>query len=108
MKAKANSAAPEEIVWRKKSNLGEVWHRLKKNKIAVGCLFIIAAVFIIAVFAKQIAPYPYDLQDYTNVYGKPSAEHWLGTDGLGRDILSRLIYGASVCDSLSGWCRLSF
>ena len=94
MKAKTNSAAPEEIVWRKKSNLGEVWHRLKKNKIAVGCLFIIAAVFIIAAFAQQIAPYPYDLQDYTNVYGKPSAEHWLGTDGLGRDILSRLIYGA--------------
>ena len=95
MKTKTNgNVSEEEVVWRKKSTIWEVWHRLKKNKVAVVCLFIILAVVIVAIFAKQIAPYPYDQQDYTNIYGKSSAEHWLGTDGLGRDILSRLIYGA--------------
>lgn len=86
--------ASEATFWKKKSRLGEVWFRLKKNKVAVVCLFVITAVIIVALFAKQIAPYPYDQQDYNNIYGKPSAEHLLGTDGLGRDILSRLIYGA--------------
>lgn len=93
-KAAEKQMTDENAVWKKKSHFGEIWHRLKKNKVAVTCLFIILAVFLVALFAKQIAPYPYDLQDYTVIYSKPTAEHWLGTDGLGRDILSRLIYGA--------------
>lgn len=94
MSNKTDIAASPELVWKKKSNLVEIWHRLKKNKVAVACLFVILIVVIIAIFAEQIAPYPYDEQDYSNIYGKASAEHLLGTDGLGRDILSRLIYGA--------------
>lgn len=86
--------AINENIWKRKSKIAEVWHRLKKNKVAVACLFIIVAVIIAALFAKYIAPYPYDLQDYSNIYGSPSIEHILGTDGLGRDIFSRLIYGA--------------
>ena len=82
------------VGWRKKSQFGEIWHRLKKNKAAVVCLFIIIAIILIAVLAPVIAPYPYAQQDYTNIYAKPGAEHLLGTDQLGRDILSRLIYGA--------------
>jgi peptide/nickel transport system permease protein len=74
--------------------MGETWRRLQKNKVAVVCLFVIAAVFLIAIFASKIAPYPYAMQDYSNIYSPPSREHLLGTDQLGRDILSRLIYGA--------------
>jgi peptide/nickel transport system permease protein len=74
--------------------MGETWRRLQKNKVAVVCLFIILAVFLIAIFAAQIAPYPYAKQDYSSIYSPPSREHLLGTDQLGRDILSRLIYGA--------------
>jgi len=80
--------------WKKRSRFAEIWKRLKKNKAAVVSLFVILAVFLVAIFAEQIAPYPYDQQDFNNIYAKPSSEHLLGTDGLGRDILSRLIYGS--------------
>ena len=83
----------QNIVWKKRSRTAEIWKQLKKNKAAVISLFVIIAVILLAIFAGKIAPYPYDQQDYTNIYGKATAQHWLGTDGLGRDILSRLIYG---------------
>jgi peptide/nickel transport system permease protein len=55
---------------------------------------IILVVIITAVFAPLLAPYnPYD-QDLSQSLAKPSSEHWLGTDSLGRDTLSRLIYGS--------------
>jgi ABC-type dipeptide/oligopeptide/nickel transport system permease subunit len=66
-------------------------HRLA----AVG-LVIIAAFVLMALFAPLIAPYsPYD-QDLYAVLSGPSATHWLGTDNLGRDLLSRTLYGAQV------------
>ena len=83
----------QNIVWKKRSRTAEIWKQLKKNKAAVVSLFVIIAVILLAIFAGKIAPYPYDQQDYTNIYGKATAQHWLGTDGLGRDSLSRLIYG---------------
>lgn len=84
----------ETINWKKRSRVAEVWRQLKKNKVAVVCLFIIIAVFLVAIFAPYIAPYPYDKQDYSATFAPPSEDHLLGTDQLGRDILSRLIYGA--------------
>jgi peptide/nickel transport system permease protein len=51
---------------------------------------------LIAVFADVIAPYGENEIDLFNITAKPSAEHWLGTDELGRDELSRLIYGARI------------
>lgn len=90
---KTQIAANSQVTWKKRSRIADIWKRLKKNKIAVISLFFLIFVILVAIFADQIAPYKYDLQDYTNIYGKASAEHWLGTDGLGRDTLSRLIYG---------------
>jgi len=66
-------------------------HRLS----SVG-LTIIAVLCILAIFAPVLAPYsPYD-QDLYRVLTPPSAVHWLGTDNLGRDLFSRLLYGARV------------
>jgi peptide/nickel transport system permease protein len=84
----------EPVRLRKKSRLSETWHRLKKNKAAVICLFIIIAIILVAILAPVIAPYPYAQQNYSNTYAPPSLKHLLGTDQLGRDVLSRLIYGA--------------
>jgi ABC-type dipeptide/oligopeptide/nickel transport system permease subunit len=57
-------------------------------------LGVVAAMTLAAVFAPWIAPYDPDLVDLSAFYASPSPEHWLGTDALGRDLLSRMIYGA--------------
>lgn len=60
------------------------------------CALIATAFIVIAVLTPVIAPYsPYE-QNYTNMFGDISAEHWLGTDDLGRDVMSRLMYGARI------------
>jgi len=79
---------------KKKSKLGETWRRLKKNKAAVVSLFIILFIVLVAIFADVIAPYSYEKVDYTARFAGSSGTHLLGTDNLGRDTLSRLIYGA--------------
>lgn len=72
----------------------EAWKRLRKNKMAVAGLFIIVVLLLVAVFAEYIAPYDYRTQDYTAILESPSKEHLFGTDNVGRDIFSRVVYGA--------------
>jgi peptide/nickel transport system permease protein len=79
---------------RKQSRLAEIWGQLKKNKLAVVALFVLLALLLIAVFGPLFAPYSYELQDKKNTFSESTPEHPLGTDKLGRDILSRLIYGS--------------
>lgn len=74
----------------------DAWRRLKKNKAAMISLFCIIAITLVAIFAPLVAPYdPYATDSYNGML-KPCAEHLCGTDDLGRDILSRIIYGARV------------
>jgi peptide/nickel transport system permease protein len=70
--------------------------RFRRSKLALLGLLVIVAMTLVAVFADAIAPYGENEIDLFNITAKPSAEHWLGTDELGRDELSRLIYGARV------------
>ncbi len=70
--------------------------RLKKNKVAVWSAYLIVVICIIAIFSDWIAPYSFDEQFMSKVLMEPNKEHWLGTDNLGRDLLSRLIYGARM------------
>lgn len=79
---------------KKKSKFSEVWRRLRKNKAAMISLFVILGVVLIAILAPLLAPYDYGAQDYSKPFAPPGREHLLGTDRLGRDILSRLIWGA--------------
>ena len=69
------------------------WRRLRKNKLAMVGLVIIVIMGLIAIFAPLIMPYGYEEIDIINANAGPSWEHWCGTDDLGRDILSRLMYG---------------
>jgi len=74
----------------------DAWRRLMRNKLAMGGLVIIGLLLLVAVFADFLAPYdPTRLFPGTS-YAPPSAAHWLGTDDVGRDVLSRLIHGARV------------
>lgn len=79
---------------KKRSRAAEVWHQLKKNKIAVVSMIVLILIFLMAICAPLIAPYNYDQEDFSASFAGSSKEHWLGTDRLGRDILSRLLYGS--------------
>ena len=79
---------------KKQSKFMEVMKRMSKNKLAMLGLFILLAEILIAILAPVIAPYGYAEMDYMAMQTGPSAAHWFGTDEMGRDILSRLIYGS--------------
>ena len=63
--------------------------------------FWLALVVLAAVAAPLLTPYAYDIQSLRDAYQPPSASHWLGTDEFGRDLLTRLIYGARTSLSVS-------
>lgn len=86
----------KHVKTKKRSQLYEVWKRLRKNRLAVMGLAILAVLVLCAIFADFIAPYPYDKQDYLAVLQSPSWNHWMGTDEYGRDIFSRVIYGSRI------------
>ena len=79
---------------KKTSRISEVWRQLRKNKVAVISLCILIAIVLVAIFAPLIAPHPFDVQNTSRALEPPSKDYPLGTDRLGRDVLSRLIYGS--------------
>lgn len=70
--------------------------RFLRQRPAIAALVFLVLVVLAAVFAPLVAPYDPDQNDIRNLLAGPSADHWLGTDHLGRDTLSRMLYGARV------------
>ncbi len=70
--------------------------RFSHNRIAIFGLVVLILVVLSAVFASSIAPFDPIKRDVRNRLQAPSAEHWLGTDALGRDMLTRIIYGGRL------------
>ncbi len=70
--------------------------RLRRAKLAIAGMVVIALLALGAIFADYIAPYGADEQDLFNITQPATREHWLGTDELGRDELSRLLYGGRI------------
>ena len=85
-----------ELTRKRRSPLADVFIRLSRSPLAMFGLAIIFILVFCAVFAEIISPYSPIKQDLMHMFETPSSEHWLGTDEFGRDILSRLIYGARV------------
>ena len=83
---------------KKKSQAAAVWRRLKKNKMAVLGLIILAVIIFFAVFADVFFDYETLViqQNASLKLQPPSVEHWLGTDEVGRDILARIVHGARI------------
>lgn len=91
---KGSEAAPKK--GRTKGQAREIWRRFRSNRLAlIGMILIVAMIFIV-MMADVIAPSKPDDQDYSAVLMEPSLEHLCGTDNLGRDIFSRLVYGGRV------------
>jgi peptide/nickel transport system permease protein len=74
----------------------EMWFRLRKNKLAVTGLVVLILLILMAIFADYVAPFSYREQDLLNRFATPNATNWFGTDNFGRDIFSRVVYGARV------------
>lgn len=89
------SPAGSENVWRL------AWRKLRRHRLAMVSLVVLSLLILMAIFAPVIAPYdpiaqPRGANLRAMYFQPPSATHWLGTDDLGRDVLSRLIYGSRV------------
>ncbi len=85
-----SSAKAPQSLW------SEGYRRLKRNKFAMFSGFVIVLTCLIALFADFLAPYAFYEQHMDRILEPPSSRHWLGTDSLGRDMLSRMIYGARM------------
>lgn len=99
--------AAENITIKKKSQVKEILRRFFKNKAAVFGLIVIILLILCALFPQVIAPYSYDKQNLKEHFLPPSATHFFGTDDFGRDIFSRIVYGARISLSI-GFASVSF
>ena len=79
-----------------KSLWSDGWRRLKRNRAAFFSMWFILAVCAIAILAPWISPYSFETQDIDRALMTPNSINWLGTDSLGRDMLSRIIYGSRM------------
>jgi oligopeptide transport system permease protein len=79
----------------------DAWRRLLRNKLAVAGMVVITLMVFVALFANVLAPYDPNQLFPGQSYARPSAAHWLGTDDVGRDISSRLLFGARVSLSVA-------
>jgi len=74
----------------------DAWRRLRRNRLAVCGLFVLVFFIVIALLTPWIAPYGYTEQNLELGATPPSAEHWLGTDIFGRDLLTLMLYGGRI------------
>jgi oligopeptide transport system permease protein len=74
----------------------DAWRRLKKNKLAMAGLYTVAFIIIVAVLGPWVSHISYSDQNLMQTNQPPDAEHWFGTDSLGRDLFIRVLYGARI------------
>ena len=79
-----------------KALLRSISQRLRRDWAAAVALIFLAALVTVAVVAPLLAPYDPLAVDFDHVRQSPTAQHWLGTDKQGRDVLSRLLFGARL------------
>ena len=86
--------AVENEEYQAQSKFKEIWRRLKKSKGAMIGLVMLIIMIIGIIFAPMFVSYETAItNDFSNMLAKPSADHWFGCDGYGRDIFARTIYG---------------
>ena len=86
----------EKIVGKSTSYWKDAWRRFRKNKLAVFGVIVIILLAIMAFIGEPISGESYDKTNLMNVNKSPSADHWFGTDNLGRDVFARTWYGAKI------------
>jgi peptide/nickel transport system permease protein len=79
--------SPQRSIWR------QAVRRFTRNRMAVLGMIVFIVILIGAFGAPLLARYAYDQASFTDIWKPPSSDHWLGTDKVGRDVFSRLLYG---------------
>jgi len=74
----------------------DFWRRFRKNRLALAGSVLVLFLFFVSLLAPWLAPYDPNAIDLKNILAPPSAENWFGTDQLGRDVCSRMIWGAGI------------
>lgn len=92
------SGSTTAVPVRQRGQFAEAWRRLKKNRMAMAGLFILAVFIFLSIFADVLFNYNDVVikQDTSIRLQGPSAAHWLGTDEFGRDILARIVHGSRI------------
>jgi len=81
---------------KKRSQFADIWRRFRRNKLAMGGMVVVAIMVVLAILQPLISPFdPYD-QNLLNTLQPPDADHWFGTDILGRDLFSGMLYGLKL------------
>lgn len=88
-----SAAASSQSGLKKQSSTKEVFKRLVKNKSAMLGLVIFVLLILSSVFGPMLSPWSITKIDILNSFQRPNAEHWFGTDDLGRDLFTRVLYG---------------
>ncbi len=86
-------ASRGQAAWGRRYRL---WLQFRRNPLAMAGLLVILLLIVLSLLAPVLAPYDPGVQDLGNRLARPSAAHWLGTDELGRDVYSRLLYGGRI------------
>ncbi|MFM1919809.1 MAG: hypothetical protein RLZZ303_1443 [Candidatus Hydrogenedentota bacterium] len=74
----------------------DAWRRLRKNRLAVAGAILLTVVVVLSLAGPWFSPYSFEDQDTALGAASPSGAHWLGTDPLGRDLLTRILYGGRI------------
>lgn len=98
--ATATAQAPVKGKAKKNSEFVRVMKQMSKNKLAMIGLAIFIVEIVLAILAPYISPYSYTKMDMTACFATPSATHFFGCDDMGRDIFSRVLYGARYSISI--------
>ncbi len=83
---------------------GDAWRRLRRDKVAMACLALVAVFSVLAIYGEVVHQYyarndlapPYQAVNLDKAYEAPSLHNWMGTDGLGRDVMTRLVQGVRI------------
>ena len=95
-RVKLSTDESEVLVGKPMTYLQDAWRRFKKNKLALSAAILLVLIVLFTLLGPLLSPYDFTAQNVLNRNQAPSAQHWFGTDALGRDLFTRVAVGGRV------------